>query len=36
MKRTQDKTRVLIADDHVFLRMGLATLFGIDLGFLCA
>ena len=27
MKRTQDKTRVLIADDHVFLRMGLATLF---------
>ena len=27
MKRTQNKTRVLIADDHVILRMGLVTLF---------
>ena len=36
MKRTQDKTRVLIADDHVFLRMGLATLFENEPGFVVA
>ena len=36
MKRFQDKTRVLIADDHVFLRMGLATLFENTPGFAIA
>ena len=36
MKRFQDKTRVLIADDHVFLRMGLATLFENTPGFAVA
>ena len=36
MKRNQDKTRVLIADDHVFLRMGLVTLFENTPGFVVA
>ena len=36
MKRTQDKTQVLIADDHVFLRMGLVTLFENTPGFVVA
>ena len=27
MRRSHDKTRLLIADDHIILRMGLVTLF---------
>jgi len=33
MKRPQDKTRLLIADDHIILRMGLVTLFENTPGF---
>ena len=33
MKQSQDKTRLLIADDHVILRMGLVTLFENTPGF---
>ena len=33
MKRSRDKTRLLIADDHVILRMGLVTLFENTPGF---
>lgn len=36
MKRSQDNTRVLIADDHVILRMGLLTLFENTPGFAVA
>ena len=33
MKQSQDKTRLLIADDHIILRMGLVTLFENTPGF---
>ena len=36
MKQSQDKTRLLIADDHVILRMGLVTLFENTPGFAIA
>ena len=36
MKKTNNEVRVLIADDHVFLRMGLATLFENTPGFAIA
>ena len=36
MKKTNNEARVLIADDHVFLRMGLATLFENTPGFAIA
>ena len=36
MKRLHDKTRLLIADDHVILRMGLVTLFENTPGFTIA
>jgi len=36
MKRSHDKTRLLIADDHVILRMGLVTLFENTPGFAIA